>query len=69
MNLTDEQKKELAKLFPFEYVGGGYFRKKGVKKGTTAQTLHGKEAIEYMYSNVLDVIFKFKAEKALEERG
>jgi len=27
----------LSKLFPFEYQGGGYFRRKGVKKGEKAE--------------------------------
>lgn len=39
----------LRELFPFEYMGGGYFRKRGVPKGVNAEILHGKEAIEYLY--------------------
>ena len=39
-------------IFPFEYVGGGYFRRKGVPKGTPAEILHGEQAIAYL----LDVI-------------
>lgn len=30
----------------YEYVGGGYFRQKNVKKGEKAEILHGVEAIE-----------------------
>jgi len=35
-------------IFPFEYQGGGYFRRKGVKQGDKAEILHGQEAIEYL---------------------
>ena len=39
--------KELKKLFPFEYVGGGYFRE--IKsQGEKAKILHGMEAIKYI---------------------
>jgi len=47
--MNAEEKIELDELFPFEYKGGGYFRKKGVKKGESAETLHGDQAIEYLY--------------------
>jgi hypothetical protein len=40
---------ELEKLFPFEYQGGGYFRRKGTPKGQNSEILHGKEAIKYLY--------------------
>ena len=39
----------LKELFPFDYVGGGYFRRRGVPKGINAEMLHGKEAVEYLY--------------------
>lgn len=39
----------LEQAFPFEYVGGGYFRKKGIPKGTKAPILHGQQAIEFLY--------------------
>jgi hypothetical protein len=32
--------------FPFEYIGGGYWRKRGVPRGEKAEILHGDEAIE-----------------------
>jgi hypothetical protein len=32
--------------FPYEYSGGGYFRRTGVSKGVTAPILHGMQAIE-----------------------
>jgi hypothetical protein len=35
-------------IFPFVYVGGGYFRRKGVPKDTPAEILHGQEAIDYV---------------------
>ena len=53
-NLTKEERKQLAKLFPFEYSGGGYFREKGIAKGVSAEMFHGQEAIEYLFSKILD---------------
>jgi hypothetical protein len=47
---------ELNELFPFEYLTGGYFRQKGVKKGVKAELLHGKEAIEYIYRKMKEKI-------------
>ena len=41
--------KTLDQLFNYEYVGGGYFREKGVKKGDTAKILHGKQAVEHLH--------------------
>lgn len=41
--------------FPFEYIGGGYFRKIGVPKGKVAETLHGMQAIEYLLNKPVDV--------------
>ena len=40
----------LDELFPFEYSGGGYFRRKGVPKGDVADILHGMQAVEYLYA-------------------
>jgi hypothetical protein len=40
--------KTLKEVFPFEYVGGGYFREKGVPKGQSAKILHGMEAIKFV---------------------
>ncbi len=34
--------------FPFDYIGGGYFRRRGVAKGTSAEVLHGREAIQWL---------------------
>jgi hypothetical protein len=51
-NLTQTMKiepNELDKLFPFEYQGGGYFRRKGTTKEQNAEILHGQEAIKYLY--------------------
>ena len=47
---------ELNELFPFYYLAGGYFRKKGVKKGVKAELLHGMEAIEYIYRKMKEKI-------------
>jgi hypothetical protein len=50
--LTKEQKIELEKLFPFEYIGGGYFRLNTVPAGEVAPILHGEQAIEYLFSKL-----------------
>lgn len=42
-------KKKLEDVFPFEYMGGGFFRRKGIAKGVTAEVLHGMEAVEYIF--------------------
>lgn len=42
----------LTDLFPFEYQGGGYFRRKGVPKGKSADILHGELAIEFLYEQI-----------------
>ncbi len=36
---------ELLDLFPFRYVGTGYFRRKGVPAGEPAEIVHGMGAI------------------------
>lgn len=36
----------LERLASFEYKGGGYYRKKGVPKGKTAEMLHGSQIQE-----------------------
>jgi hypothetical protein len=46
---SEVDEKDLDVLFPFEYVGGGYFRKRGVKTGQSAEMLHGKDAVMYVY--------------------
>jgi hypothetical protein len=43
---------KLDEVFPWEYKGGGYFRKRGVKKGEKAEMLHGKEVAEYMFKRM-----------------
>ena len=35
-------------IFPFDYQGGGYFRRKGVPVGSPAPILHGNEAVRYV---------------------
>lgn len=42
----------LKDVFPFEYIGGGHFRHKGVQKGKHAKTLHGDEAIKFLYNEL-----------------
>lgn len=34
--------------FPYEYVGGGYFRRKGVPVGKKGDSLHGQEAVNHV---------------------
>ena len=43
----------LDELFPFEYSGGGYFRRKGVPKGDVADILHGMQAVGYLYAAMI----------------
>lgn len=38
----------LDEVFPFEYIGGGYFRRKGVPRGVSADILHGMQAVEFV---------------------
>jgi hypothetical protein len=52
VTLTPKQKKELSTVFPYEYSGGGYFRKKHCDKGESAPILHGMQALEYLYSQI-----------------
>ena len=44
--------KSLEELFPFTYCGGGYFRETNVPKGKTAKTLHGHEAVKFLYDEM-----------------
>jgi len=39
--------------FRFEYVGGGYFRDKGVPQGIKADTLHGSEILDEFCSELI----------------
>lgn len=60
--------KNFKELFPFEYKGGGYFRKKGVAVGATAEILHGEEAIKYLYDKILESLDEaIKREDLLNE--
>ena len=45
----------LSELFPFEYMGGGYFRQKGIAKGVSAEILHSAQAIEYIYDKMKEI--------------
>lgn len=42
----------LKEIFPFEYKGGGYYRRKNIPKNVKADILHGNEAIEYLYKQI-----------------
>ena len=48
----------LNELFNFEYVGTGYFRERGVKKGDKAKIIHGQEAIDLIYANMKNMLDK-----------
>lgn len=47
---------KLKELFPFEYVGGRYFRRKGIPKNVPAEIIHGDEAIKLIYSQMVKYI-------------
>ena len=40
----------LKHLASFKYVGGGYFRKRGVPRGEAAETIHGSQVMEMIES-------------------
>jgi len=52
VRLSSNERAELDRLFPFEYRGGGYFRKKGVPERVTAPILHGMQAVEFLFSRM-----------------
>ena len=43
---------DIKEVFPYQYVGGGYFRKKGVPEGQKTECLHGMEAVEYVLKRI-----------------
>jgi len=43
---------ELKELFPFEYQGGGYFRKRDIPIGKNAEILHGEQAVKFLYDQI-----------------
>ena len=45
--------KEFETIFPFEYQGGGYFRRKGIPQGKPAEMLHGIEAVQYLFNAMI----------------
>ena len=47
-----EKIEKLKELFPYEYVGGGYFREKGTPQGEKAEIIHGMEAIKYLFDKM-----------------
>jgi hypothetical protein len=44
--MTIEELKKAKEKFPYQYVGGGYFRNKNVPKGTNAPTFHGEQLLD-----------------------
>jgi hypothetical protein len=60
---TDDKLQEVSEEalgFPFEYVGGGYWRKRGVPRGEKAETLHGDEAIEKARAELVEEIERLR---------
>jgi hypothetical protein len=53
--------------FSYEYVGGGFFRKRGVPGGTTADMLHGDHAITAAILEYRDAV-KAAAEERRKEQ-
>lgn len=47
--ISDALTPELGNIFPFEYAGGGYFRRRGAPTGQPAEILHGMQAIQFVY--------------------
>lgn len=52
MTKTTTEMERLARIaeryadqFPFDYVGGGYWRERGIPKGVPAKIIHGREAL------------------------
>ena len=63
-----EQAKLLAKQWPYEYVGGGYYRQKGIPKGQHAQVLHGQEVIQDVCGSGYKPLDKFYGLSSIEAR-
>lgn len=49
--VIQEAEKEAAESFPYEYASTGYYREKGVPKGTVAKLLHGEQVIPAVISH------------------
>lgn len=54
------------KDFPFEYQGGGYFRRKGVPKGEKAEMLHGEQVVDYIFNALRSPALAETREQTLE---
>lgn len=52
MEENSNQEVKLEDVFPYEYVSGGYFRRKGIKRGKIANIIHGMEAINILFENM-----------------
>ncbi len=52
----------LQELFPFTYQGGGHFRHDGIPVGKPAATLHGAQAVEFLFA----AFAKWMAENSFE---
>ena len=46
----------LLKTFPYEYVGGGYFRLKGVPKNTSAPIIHGEKIMQEFLLHIIGTL-------------
>jgi len=45
-------KEDLDKIFPYEYIGGGYFRERGVPKNIKAKMIHGDAVPKYILKQI-----------------
>lgn len=61
--MTTNNAPTIDELFPFEYMGGGYFRQKGIKKGDQAPTLHGKQVAQYLHEKIMIAFSEIKEQK------
>lgn len=61
-NERDKYIRKLVKSFDFSYIGGGYFRQKGIPKGTKADTLHGDQVVEAVVLHVISNLPNAKEE-------
>jgi len=54
--MTEQQLREAFASFAFEYVGGGYFRTKGIPKGISAPMLHGETIIKALLDHIIQAV-------------
>ena len=45
----DMKEVKLEDVFPYEYMGGGYFRERGIPQNEKAKIIHGMEAMKVLF--------------------